>query len=225
MIGTSVIYIISYANNYYYEHLRHRMIVNCHRFGLVNIRSYDRKWLEATQFYKDHKDILDIPRGNGVWAWKSFIIKDALSHCNPNDIVCYLDASTIIKENPMSVIKSVEDVLVCDSSWINHDWIKKDAFYFMHCDSEMYWNATQVWAGAVIVRNSEVGNDFIDDWLKYCCDRRIISDDPNISGDNLPGFRDHRHDQAVLTLLITKYIKEYEMSGVRTEPTLPFTDR
>jgi hypothetical protein len=219
-----MIHIISYANNDYYENLRNRMLYDCRKFGLTNIRSYDRKWLETTQFYRTHRDILDAPRGGGFWAWKSFIMHDALSNCQPYDIVCYLDASTTMKVDPTPVIESVEDVLVCDSSWVNHDWVKRDAFHFMHCESDLYFNATQVWAGTVIVRNTEIGNDLVNDWLKYSCDRRIITDDPNVSGDNLPGYRDHRHDQSILTLLITKYIKEYEMTGVQTVPTMPFID-
>jgi hypothetical protein len=37
--------------------------------------------------------------------------------------------------------------------------------------------------------------------LELCSDRRLVSDDPSREGlDELPGFRAHRHDQALLTL-------------------------
>lgn len=219
-----MIHIISYASSEYYEHLRRRLLRDCNKFGLTNQHNYDRKWLETTQFYRNHRDVLDIPRGSGVWAWKSFIIADMLSKCAPYDIVCYLDASTTMKVDPTPVIESVEDVLVCDSSWRAADWTKRDCFHFMHCESDLYFNATQVWAGAVIIRNTEVGNDLVNDWLKYSCDRRIISDDKSVSGPELPNFRDGRHDQAILSNLIRKYIHEYEMTGVQTVPTMPFID-
>lgn len=216
---------ISYASGPYYEYLRSRLLACCQKFGLTNHYAYDQNWLHATQFYKLHKDILDERRGAGFWAWKPFIIRDALTTIvHPNDIVVYMDASTTLTEDPTSVIESVQDILVCDSSWVNRDWVKKDAFHFMHCDGDRYYNATQVWAGTVILRNTETTMDFVDDWLKYCCDRRIISDDPSVSGPELPTFRDHRHDQSVLTLLVTKYIQEYEMTGVQTRPTMPFVD-
>jgi hypothetical protein len=135
-----------------------------------------------------------------------------------------LDASTTIKVDPTPAIESVEDVLVCDSSWLSKDWTKRDAFYYMDCMDDFYINSTQCWAGAVIVRNTEVGNDLVNDWLKYSCDRRIISDDKSVSGPEMSSFRDGRHDQAVLNLLIRKYIHEYEMLGVQTVPTMPFID-
>lgn len=215
---------ISYADTEYYENLRRRLIEDCNKFGLTNHHSYDKKWLHSTQFYKDNKGILDSPRGAGFWAWKPFIIMNALAHVAENDIVCYMDASTTLREDPTSTINSVKDILVCDSAWVNRDWVKRDCFHYMNCDSDMYYNATQVWAGVVIVRNTEVSNDFINDWLTYCCDRRIITDDKSTSGPELSCFRDHRHDQSVLTLLITKYIKEYEMLGIETRPTIPFVD-
>lgn len=219
-----MIYIISYASSDYYEHLRRRLLADCNKFGLTNIRSYDRQWLETTWFYRDHTDILNIPRGSGVWSWKPYIIQNMLSKCAPNDIVVYLDASTTMKVDPTPVIESVQDVLVCDSSWASKDWTKRDAFYYMNCMSDYYLNSNQVWAGAVLVRNTEVGNDLVNDWLKYCCDRRIISDDKSVSGPERKAFQDNRHDQTVLNLLIRKYIHEYEMTGVQTVPTMPFID-
>ena len=44
------------------------------------------------------------------------------------------------------------------------------------------------------------------EWLAYLTDRRIVSDDPNVMGkDNPKSFRDHRHDQSVLSLLSKKW--------------------
>lgn len=219
-----MIHIVSYASEDYYENLRRRMLACCNKFGLTNHVDYDQSWLRTTQFYRDHKDLLDCRRGAGFFSWKPFIIADTLSQCDPDDIVCYLDASTTMKVDPTPVIESVKDVLVCDSTWVNHDWIKRDCFILMNCDKELYWNATQVWAGAVVVRNTELGNVFIAEWGRCCCDRRIISDDPSVLGPELPGFRDHRHDQAVLTLLITECMQELNLSGIETQPTLPFVD-
>lgn len=47
---------------------------------------------------------------------------------------------------------------------------------------------------------------FVEEWLRYCRDERILTDIPNESGyPNLTGFVDHRHDQSVLSLLAEKY--------------------
>lgn len=42
----------------------------------------------------------------------------------------------------------------------------------------------------------------MDAWLEYCTDDRILTNKPNECGQpNLPEFRAHRHDQAVLSVL------------------------
>jgi hypothetical protein len=46
----------------------------------------------------------------------------------------------------------------------------------------------------------------VEEWLTYCMDPRIITDQDNTCGQpNLPEFRDHRHDQSVISLLVAKY--------------------
>jgi hypothetical protein len=47
---------------------------------------------------------------------------------------------------------------------------------------------------------------FIDEWLTYSEDYRLITDSPNECGlNNYPEFYDHRHDQSILSLLGRKY--------------------
>ncbi len=47
---------------------------------------------------------------------------------------------------------------------------------------------------------------FLREWLEYCSDLRVITDDPNTCGlPNLDGFRSHRHDQSILTNLTLKH--------------------
>ena len=47
-------------------------------------------------------------------------------------------------------------------------------------------------------------------------DARILCDGPNVCGlPNLDGFRDHRHDQSILTILAIKH-------GIKTHPSPKF---
>ena len=48
----------------------------------------------------------------------------------------------------------------------------------------------------------------MSEYLYYAQDKRIITDDPNELGyNNYEGFRDHRHDQSILSLLTKKYVQ------------------
>lgn len=47
---------------------------------------------------------------------------------------------------------------------------------------------------------------FLEEWLNYCTDERILTDISNRCGyDNYAEFKDHRHDQSVLSLLVLRH--------------------
>jgi hypothetical protein len=60
--------------------------------------------------------------------------------------------------------------------------------------------------GAVSVwEKNDVNIEFLKEWQRYLRDPRIVTDENNMYGINFPEFKDHRHDQSVLTILCTKY--------------------
>ena len=83
-------------------------------------------------------------------------------------------------------------------------WTKRDCFILMDCDNENYWNSPMVQAGINVWKNTNEVREFIEQWLEYCVDPRIISDQPSECGEELPEFREHRHDQSVLSNLLLK---------------------
>jgi hypothetical protein len=57
-------------------------------------------------------------------------------------------------------------------------------------------------ASCLLVKNTEANRGFVQTWLEYCTDDRILTDRPNECGrPDLPEFIAHRHDQAVLSVL------------------------
>ena len=75
----------------------------------------------------------------------------------------------------------------------------------MDCDTEKYTDSTQTLATFFLVKKTKKAIDFISAYKKYCFDSRILSDDPNVLGEeNYQGFIEHRHDQSVLSLLSKK---------------------
>jgi hypothetical protein len=76
----------------------------------------------------------------------------------------------------------------------------------MGCDSDAYWTAKQAHAAfQVYIKNSR-SMLFVTDYLDHCRNPVILTDAPNTCGkENFPGFKDHRHDQSVLTNLAVKY--------------------
>ena len=183
------------------------------RYGIDYIVSWSASSLYARypEFYQECRAILNARRGAGYWLWKPFIILEAMSKADEGDIVVYFDAGIEVIEdlNPLLEIckNSKEGILLfATSGQINKVWTKRDCFVLMGCDEEKYWDALQVSGGFQLYRKNKESWNFVSECLQYCKNFNIITDAPNICGvGNLPEFRDHRHDQSVLSLLAEKY--------------------
>ncbi len=89
-------------------------------------------------------------------------------------------------------------------------WTKRDAFILMECDSPEYTNTPQIHATFAVFKKTNFTLAFLNEWLKYAQDRRIITNDPNKMGkNNYKGFRENRHDQTIFSLLVKKHKLKY----------------
>ena len=91
---------------------------------------------------------------------------------------------------------------VCLHHFRAREWVKRDCFRLMNCDQPDYWNAPLVAASWSVWKKSQTSIEFLRKWLDYMVDPRIATDYPNVCDeDDFPEFIDHRHDQAVVSLL------------------------
>lgn len=179
----------------------------CH--GVDHTISWNDRRLKKTSFYREHRHILDSPTGAGYWLWKPFIILDALEKANPLDIIIYCDTDLMVIEDigPFIQLCTEENpiLLIANHGNLNKDWTKRDCFILMGCDEERYHEVEQVLAGFQVYRNVEKSRRFVRDYLRYCCDERILTDMSNRCGCcNFDSFVEHRRDQSVLSLLAEK---------------------
>jgi hypothetical protein len=138
------------------------------------------------------------------------------AECNEGDYVFYSDAGA-------KFISSIDPLIpLCDANNgvllfhltpdpLNCEQVqtKGDAFHFMDCD-----NVKDMWpvlhAGFQLYKNCDFARYFVGKYLHYCEDYRIVTDEPNKFQENYPLFRNHRHDQSVLSCLQKKMgIKSY----------------
>lgn len=201
--------LVSYANIQFHA-ARRRLCRSALKNGVHKVESYGPKDLLNTGFWAQNRGILEKERGAGYWLWKPYIILDALSHVDDSTIVVYSDAGIEIIDDlsPLfNICRRGRDVLLFhNSGYICANWTKRDCFILMRCDSRKFWEAPQVMGGFLMVRKSPESVRFVEEWLWYCRDARIITDQPNTCGEkDLADFVEHRHDQAVLSLLAAKY--------------------
>lgn len=172
---------------------------------------YTREWLETTDFYSKHKSILDKDRLAGYALWKPYIISETFKKINDGDIIVYMDCGDYPKKNIDRCIQNYmqhhdQYFIAGNFTTINKWWTKRDCFHYMNCDEEKYWDCIQLEDGFIALRKNDFNIKLVEEWLEYCCNENIITDIPNTCGlDNLEGFKDHRHDQSILTNLQIKY--------------------
>ena len=91
-------------------------------------------------------------------------------------------------------------------TFLEKSYTKRDAFILMDADTPYCYDTKQYMAGIQIYKKTKHTIKFIQEYLHYSQDQRIVTDDPNTLGkENYPGFKDNRHDQTVFSLLIKKY--------------------
>ena len=200
-------HLICYANKDYYKN-QIRLEQSAHKFGIDKIYAYTEKDMGTTEFYKKNKEILDQKRGGGYWLWKPYFILETLKKIDENDILIYSDSGIeiIAPLDPLIKICQEKNIVIFGfGDFLNKAWTKRDCFVLMNCDSEKYWEERQYMASFLLFKNTKESRDFTSEWLAYCCNKKILTDIPNVCGlPNFPEFKDHRHDQSVLSLLTKK---------------------
>jgi hypothetical protein len=160
-------------------------------------------------FYNQNIEIFKHRRGLGYWLWKPYFISKTLQGLSEGDFCFYLDATCVFKASPNILFDECnrnKGILLFDNSGqINSTWTKMDCFNLMQLTDQKYLKGKQADAAMQLYENNPLSRTFINDVLSFSKNYNIISDAPNITGQNCSDFKDHRHDQSILSLLAIKY--------------------
>ena len=201
-------YIISYASTGYYD--TQKRLVKSIVDKDIKIVTYTDKWLKKKKFYRDNCFILDQKRGAGYWLWKPFILLETFKLMNEGDVVIYCDADAVVLQSLSPLydlcIKHDSIMLFDNSVHLNKSWIKRDCYILMDADTPDFYNAAQAMGGFIVLKKNIKSEKFLTEWLDYASDYRISTDSENELGEpNLCEFIEHRHDQAILSILRLKW--------------------
>lgn len=149
------------------------------------------------------------------WLFKPYVIYKALLQAEPGDTIVYADAGSEFVGSVHYVINCmVGNIMLFNNGFCHLDWCKMDVI--KHINGErynpvahggvdvFYREYQQCQASFQIYRVSQEAIDFVKEWLIYCQMPYLINDRPSIV-PNWVNFRDHRHDQAILTCVAIKY--------------------
>lgn len=205
--NTTVITYHSPTHVRFYEHFRDN-----YNHNFKSHISYTMDWVKSQPFYKENIKMFSYVKYFGYFLWKPFIIDDALNRAETDNIL-YCDSNIRFKNIPMfneiynDAINKSGYFFVKHKNFLNREWTKRDTFYYMGMDGDEFWNANQIWSVIMGFRKGYETDILINNYLQFCRDERIVTELPNTCGlSNLPGFREHRWEQSVMSILV-KYFQ------------------
>lgn len=175
-----------------------------------NMKAYNPASLDSA-FIEKNRGILSLSRGNGYWLWKPYIILDTLKQIPEGDIVLYVDSGVKIINQLDSLLTNLRnfDILAFENTHTNRKYVKRDLLKIMNMDTPEVLDSKQLHASYLAFRNNEFTRKFVKQWLELCENERALTDIP--SSDEYPDFFDHRHDQAIFSLLYLKYKNHFKI--------------
>lgn len=172
---------------------------------------YTFKDIVGTDFYNNNLEIFSYKKYSGYFLWKPYIIWKTLQFAETRYVI-YCDSNVrftnfhALKEEMHRQLVHQGVFFVKHAHFTNREWTKRDAFILMDADVSKYWDAPQVWTPVMAFDKSLSTQTLISDYMKFCQVPEIITELPNTCGkDNLDGFREHRWEQSVMSILARKY--------------------
>lgn len=171
-------------------------------------------------------------RGFGYWCWKPEVIKIALNMLKDDDLLLYADVGCHLNKRGLSRLKEYFEILKGSSKGIvafqaiapfpeisplnydgrelfdqpNYKWIKGDLFDFFNVRSDNKFTHSQaIGAGVILIRKCKESFFLIEEWAKIINDNFSLLDNSDSISPNFEGFVEHRHDQAIFSILCLKY--------------------
>jgi len=185
-----------------------RLRRSARRFGIHDVRLYRTNHPAVCRAIDENPEIMKQRRGAGYWLWKPYILLDAMDSVEDGTIIIYTDAAQRYIADPSSIFALAvkNDVVPFHQSYLQRIWTKRDCFVLMQADAPQFWDARQLDASIQLYRAGAKARSFLVELRNIMRDPRILCDGPNTCGlPNLAGFREHRHDQSITTILAMKH--------------------
>jgi hypothetical protein len=192
-----------------------RIVEDAPKLGADKVLVFDDHWLRTRHpgFVARLAPFFTRPdtRGFGFFCWKPLVILDALRRCSYGDVVLYVDADTV----PIADLTPLYDTCRRDGGkmlfsavgCVEYVWTKRDAFIVLVCDEWDYWYSPHAVARFMLFQKGGEfpAEHFLWDWLAYASSPLVNTFDRSIFAAELPGHREPRCEQSVLSLLAKRY--------------------
>ena len=200
--------LINYADGAFLESRKQNSATGS-RCGFDAVVEYSKQDIDS-DFMSKHKSVFDLKRGAGYWLWKPYIIRDCMRKSDDGDVIFYSDSGASFVKN---ISPLLERVLESDTDVFgfrmagNHkekQYNKKETLEHFGMYTEDVLNSNQHMASFICVKNSDKSKMVIDDYLRTCENPKLLLDVDG-SVEQHEEFVEHRHDQAIWSLIVKKH--------------------
>lgn len=179
---------------------------------------WDESDIDA-EFTRKHLAFMKATRGFGYYMWKPYIILKALSQMPEGSVVVYADAGCTLHAKGLPrlmdyiSLAKASPMGLCGFhlTHLEKSFNKIDTAMAVFPYASMYsldhiLNTPQRVGCTHIWHNTAAARAFVEEWMSLCIadGYKYVSDVPSIL-PNHPDFQEHRHDQAIYSLLTKKY--------------------
>lgn len=188
-----------------YEKEADRLISSAEKWGLETIK-FNNEFMRSRPYYETHKDVMD--RTSFGFTMKAIGFYETFKQMSDGDIAFFADSNHVVDKDPTIFYNIAEDygMFIHDHIWVkyqNKHWTRRDTFVNMGCDEEIYWNSLQMQCNIIGFKKEPITSDFITEYFEDALNYKIMFGEGKYP--NFEGFREHRHDQSIFSILREKY--------------------
>jgi hypothetical protein len=169
------------------------------------------------EFRSRHADLLRPGvRGFGYWIWKPQVILQGLEKCQLGDFLIYVDAGCHLNHHGVTRLMDYFTIVKSSATGIlafelkrngtviqkEESWNKADTLHHFRMEAnENITKTAQIEATVIIIQKRESTHLFFQEWLEVMQTHPNLMDDSESLMPNSADFIEHRHDQAIFSLL------------------------
>ena len=195
-------------------------------FGVFSsIKEYGEDDLNDNSFWKDYaqhmmRERITMPgKFYGYYACKAYFVEKALNEIKENDVLLFVDSGCELNKNGLSKLKQYyQECLDTNGLFFSLDlpecqWTKMDTYHRIMTENDEHLMTRQIISGIFLLRNTLITRELVGKWKDICAEEggHYLDDSPS----ELPNhsiFRENRHDQSILSLLVKNFAERYDFT-------------
>ena len=190
--------------------------------GLTQEFFENDKTIGSAYYDRLSTELKESKRGFHYWSWKPFVVLKTMQQVPLNSIIVYLDAGAYLTNDISRLLSYAEKCgrVFFNNSHDNTGYCKCEpvhAFIPDEAKRKVFFKTRQLDAAFFVLLNTPANQKFVETWLQSCLNYSYVSDKKSVCCKESETFLDHRHDQALLTLL--------RYSNHNGDTLLPFTEK